>query len=165
MSGFGYDPYSVEPDDGGSFELLKNGVYKAMISKAEMAQTKAGDDKLDLVLEIDGDEHPDYANRKIFETLNIGNSSQKARDIARGQLRSICDAFGDGIEDPEDLVGGDLLIRVGTQKASGDYDARNVVKGFKSLEDGDPESSKSDEPEEPEEQEEKPAKKKKWQRS
>lgn len=159
MSGFGYDVYAVEPDTGGSFELLRNGVYKAAIVKAEMGQTLAGDDKLELQFEIDEVEHPEYANRKVFENLNIGCSHEKAREIARGQLSAICHALGDGIEDPEDLVGGEILIRVGTQKATADYDARNVVKGFKAIEQESAPSSA------PQQEDGEAPPKKKWQRS
>lgn len=131
MSSFDFNPYEAAPAVSQSYELIPNGVYNVVISKSEMGTTQKGDAKLSLTMDICEGSHPEFANRKVFENLNIGNSNPKAREISREQLSAICSIMGEGtVEGPDDLVGGEIAVRIGTQEARGEYAARNVVKGY-----------------------------------
>ena len=73
-----------------SFDPLPEGEYMATITGSEMKATKAGDGSY-LSLEytiIDGP----YANRKVWDNLNLDNPNAKAVTIAQGNLGAICKA-------------------------------------------------------------------------
>ncbi|KAB1076684.1 DUF669 domain-containing protein [Methylobacterium soli] len=123
-----FDPNEV-PDDERSFEPMPAGDYNMQIVESDIAQTKAGGDMLKLTLEvIDGP----FANRKVWDNLNIRNSNAVAQGIAQRALADICAATGTGpIEDSEDLHFKPLVVTLKIEPARGEYDARNAVKKYK----------------------------------
>ena len=121
----GYDANTVEPT--GDFEALPPGEYNAVIVESTMKPTKAGDGEyLELVLEvIDGD----FQNRKLWARLNLKNPSEKAVQIARGQLSAICRAVG--VMTPRDsteLHDKPLAVKVTQREYEGTM--TNEVKAF-----------------------------------
>jgi hypothetical protein len=122
----------------GEYELLPEGLYSAMIAKAEVGQTKSGTGtKIDLRLDITG---PTHEGRVIFAAINIRNQSAKAEEIGRQQLGEIMRAIGlPRLEDSDQLVGGQLQIKVKVRQPSPDdvargySQARNDVGGYRAL--------------------------------
>ena len=122
----------------GDYELLPEGLYSAMISKAEVGQTKSGTGtKIDCRFDITG---PSHQGRVVFSAFNIRNQSAKAEEIGRQQLGEIMRAIGLArLEDSDQLVGGQLQIKVKIKQPSPDDVARgysqprNEVAGFRSL--------------------------------
>lgn len=126
------------PTGNGDYELLPEGLYSAMIAKAEVNPTKSGTgDKIDLRLDITG---PTHQGRVIFAAINIRNQSAKAEEIGRQQLGEIMRAIGLArLEDSDQLVGGQLQVKVKVKVPSPDDIARgytqprNDVGGYRAL--------------------------------
>lgn len=127
-----FDPAGV-PEDERSFEPMPAGDYNVQIVESEVAQTKNGGDMLKLTLEvIDGP----FANRKVWDNLNIRNANPQAQTIAHRALADICAAVGVGpIDDSEDLhfkpFVATLKIEPAREVNGQTYDARNAVKRYK----------------------------------
>lgn len=127
-----FDPSTVPPDDR-DFDLLPNGQYEAQIIESDLVDTKDGTGKLlNLTWEIISGP---FANRKVWERVNIQNRSAQAQDIGQRQLASICEATGVGaIRDSQDLHYKPCLIVVGVEKdKSGEYPDKNKVSRVRPL--------------------------------
>lgn len=86
----GFNANEVDPAQ--DFEAVPAGRYEAMITESQMKDTSAGTGKyLQLDMQILGGE---YEGRMLFARLNLQNPSEKAVQIARGQLSAICRAVG-----------------------------------------------------------------------
>lgn len=127
MASFNFNADSVAPSVG--FEPIPAGKYPAIIEASEIKPTQAGTGKrLNLTFSILGGE---FANRKIFEGLNIENPNADAQRISLENLSAICHAIGvKNLTNTEQLHNKPLTINVKIKAASGDYDARNVIKGY-----------------------------------
>lgn len=127
-----FDPNEV-PQDERSFEPLPVGDYNCQITDSEIIATRTGGEMLKLTIEvIDGP----YANRKIWDNLNIRNSNPTAQSIAHRTLADLCAACGTGpIADSEDLHFKPFVavLKIEPERTVGDrtYDARNGVKRYK----------------------------------
>lgn len=117
--------------NGGNFDPVPAGIYDATITRADLKPTKDNTGSMiALRFDIVG---PSHQGRVIFSNLNIRNKSPKAEEIGRQQLGEIMRAIGlSKVEDTDQLIGGQLKIKVEIEKKEG-YEARNVVKGFKAL--------------------------------
>lgn len=128
-----FDPNDV-PEDERSFEPMPAGDYNCQITDSEIVETKTGGEMLKLTLEvIDGP----FANRKVWDNLNIRNANPQAQQIAHRALADLCAACGTGpISDSEDLHYKPFIavLKVEPARTVGDrtYDARNGVKRYKS---------------------------------
>ena len=120
------------PQSERSYDLLPDGWYNVTITKAELGTTKAGTgQKIDIRYDITG---PTHQGRVLFGALNIRNPSQKAEEIGRQQLGEIMRAVGLAkVQDTDELIGKSLAVKVKTRAAEGQYEARNVVAGFKAI--------------------------------
>jgi len=141
MAELNFDAESIEPL--GNFEPIPLGEYLVVISSSEIKETKGGKGKyLQFTYDVvDGE----YKNRKIFDRLNIVNESKPAQEMAQRALSAICRAVG--ILHPknsEDLHDKPLIVKVGIRAAQGEYQASNVVKGYKKA-DGSPVSETTEE--------------------
>jgi hypothetical protein len=126
-----FDARTVAPDQG-TPEPIPAGWYKVVMDSSEMVPTKDGVGmRLSLVFKIiDGQ----YTNRKIFEGLNLKNASPVAQEIAYKQLSAICHATGVLVaEDSAQLHNIPLQIKVKLKAATGAYDAKNEVAGYKHI--------------------------------
>lgn len=129
-----FDAEKVEP--AGSMETIPAGLYPAYIVKSETKQTNAGTGSyLSLMFKIlDGD----YQNRTVWVNLNLDNPNPKAVEIAQRELSSICRAVNVLTpEEPEELNGRPLQIKVAIRPATAQWPESNDVKGFKGLSDDD----------------------------
>jgi hypothetical protein len=130
----GTDPLPVgETKDYG---LLPEGWYDAVISAAEIRDTKAGTGKLVAVtFDVTG---PTHQGRKVWANLNIKNPNPKAEEIGRQQLGEIARSIGVGLpKDTAQLIGGRLQIKVVATKSE-QYGDKNETKGYKAMSGGMP---------------------------
>ena len=138
MAELNFNAEEIEPL--GNFEPVPLGEYMVVISASEIKETKEKKGKyLQFTYDIiEGD----CKNRKLFDRLNIVNESETAQEIAQRSLSAICRAVG--ILHPkhsEELHDKPFLVKVGIRPASGEYQASNVIKGYKKA-DGSPISEK-----------------------
>jgi hypothetical protein len=127
MANFSFNANNVTPS--ASFEPIPAAKYNAVIEATEIKPTSKGDGKrLNLTFSVIGGE---FNNRKIFEGLNIENPNSEAQRISLENLSAICHAINVmDLRDTEQLHGKPLVIKVAIKAASGDYEARNVIKGY-----------------------------------
>lgn len=120
------------PAGGGDFDPLPAGEYQVRISEAGIQTTKAGTGQyIKMRLDVIG---PTHAGRVIWSNLNIRNPNPKAEEIGRQQLGAIMRAIGvPSLTDTDQLVGGDLIVKVTIKESDGQYGASNEVKGYKAL--------------------------------
>ena len=130
-----------KPTERGDFEPMPTDWYPAhVVDSAERQNKNNSGTHISLQWEILGDK---YANRKVFEVLNLNNPNAKAVEIAHETLNRICHAVGKShISDTEDLYYKEILIKVvrvppvlnenGTER----YAAKNEVRGHKASDSG-----------------------------
>lgn len=133
MAAINFDATTVEPN--ASFDPLPAGWYNANITSSEMNPTKDGSGayiQLELTI-LDGQ----YANRKVFDRLNVQNKSQVAQEIAYATLSSICHATGViQVQDTSQLHGIPMEVKLSVRPASDGYEAANDVKGYRASSQG-----------------------------
>ena len=124
-----YSAAELQPSQ--SYDLLPAGWYTAIITEAELKDTKAGTGKyIKVRYDITG---PSSQGRCVFGNFNIQNPNAKAEEIGRQQLGDIMRALGlAAVNDTDQLVNGHLSIKVDVRPASGDYGPQNEVKGWRS---------------------------------
>ena len=127
MANFAFNAADVNPSS--SFEPIPAGKYNALIEASEIKPTSKGDGKrLNLTFTVIGGE---FNNRKIFEGLNIENKNAEAQRISLENLSAICHAIGVmNLTNTEQLHNKPMTIKVGIKAGDGNYDARNVIKGY-----------------------------------
>lgn len=120
------------PQSEQSYDPLPPGWYSASITKAELKATKDGTGQyIALRYDITG---PSHQGRVVFGNLNIKNRSVKAEEIGREALGQIMRAIGlIRVQDTDQLVGGQLQIKVAIQEGNNGYEPRNEVKGYKAM--------------------------------
>lgn len=133
MAAINFDATTVAPN--ASFDPLPAGWYNANITSSEMKPTKDGSGayiQLELTI-LDGQ----YANRKVFDRLNVQNNSQVAQEIAYATLSSICHATGViQVQDTSQLHGIPLEVKLSVRAATENYEASNDVKGYRASSQG-----------------------------
>jgi hypothetical protein len=124
-----YSAAELQPSQ--SYELLPAGWYTAIITDAELKDTKAGTGKyIKVRYDITG---PSSQGRCVFGNFNISNPNPKAEEIGRQQLGDLMRALGlAAVNDTEQLLNGHLTIKIDVRPGSGDYGPQNEVKGWKS---------------------------------
>jgi len=114
-----------------SYDLLPAGWYTAIITEAELKDTKSGTGQyIKVRYDVTG---PSCQGRVVFGNFNIKNQNVKAEEIGRQQLGDLMRALGlPAVNDTDQLINGHLSIKVDIRPASGEYGAQNEVKGWKS---------------------------------
>jgi len=94
----GFNANEVEP--AGEFSPVPEGIYTSVIVDSEMTPNKAGTGSyLKLKIEIiEGEEK----GRSVFEILNLDHPNEKAVNIAKATLSSICRAVN--VMQPKDSM-------------------------------------------------------------
>tara|TARA_R110002126_G_scaffold30625_1_gene99885 strand:- start:224 stop:691 length:468 start_codon:yes stop_codon:yes gene_type:complete len=122
-------------DEVGSYDPLPEGWYTTKITNSELKDTKSGTGqyiKLEFTVTSES-----FSGRKVWGMLNIRNDNEKAEEIGRKQLNSLMAALGmESLGDTDELVGGDVSIKLKIKEASGGYDASNDVKAYKAIQGG-----------------------------
>lgn len=123
------------PQGTGNFEPLPSGWYDVAITGAELKSTKDGNGSyIKVRYDVTG---PTHQGRVVFGNLNIQNASAKAEEIGRQQLGEIMRAIGlSRVQDTDQLIGGNLSIKLEVKPADGQYSAGNEVRGFRALSGG-----------------------------
>ena len=130
LSNLNFDATAVQPQE--SFEPIPAGWYDCMIVESEMKPTKSGTGQY-LQLRLDVTEGQ-YANRVLFERLNLDNPNTTAVEIAQRTLSAICHATGVlQPRDSSDLHNIPLRVKVSVRPAGSGYEANNDIKGYESL--------------------------------
>ena len=116
----------------GNFEPLPAGDYQVTVESAEIKTTNDGAGQyIKLKMKVTG---PTHAGRIVFSNLNIRNKSPKAEEIGRQQLGDLMRAIGlPTLADTDQLVGGNLVVKLAIKPADGQYEAGNEVKAYKAL--------------------------------
>ena len=130
MATLNFNAATVEPNQ--AFEVIPDGWYNVRIIKSEMKPTKDGKGSYLALTHsiIDGQ----YANRQLFDRLNLNNANQVAKDIAYQTLSAICHATGViQLQDSSQLHGIPMQAKVVIKPAEGKYDAGNEIKGYKAI--------------------------------
>lgn len=117
----------------GTYDLIPPGWYNAAITFAELKQIKDGPGQFIKVrYDITG---PSNQGRVVFGRINIKNSSTRAEEIGRQQLGEIMRAIGLAkVTDTDQLIGGNLSIKLSVKEATEQYAAQNEIKGYKAIE-------------------------------
>ena len=92
LSKINYDEAST------GFDVLPEGEYLVIVTEAKEGETKAGDEKIDFIYEIQDE---GSKGRKIFDSMNLGHSKDKVRAIAIFQFLALQKAVG--VERPDAL--------------------------------------------------------------
>jgi len=115
------------PEDDRNFDPIPAGSYRLQIIESTVGPTKSETGEiLTLTLEvIDGP----YANRKIWDRLNISNPSAQAQNIAHQNLKKLCTLLGiDDLSDTEELHFKPFTARVTVQQdKTGQYGPQNRI--------------------------------------
>jgi hypothetical protein len=126
--GYVHSTREIKPNVG--FEPLPEGWYVAMVQKSELKENRAKTGRyIQLELSVlDGQ----YKGRRIFINLNIENPSEKAVEIARGELSAIAQACNVvEIRDTEMLHAIPFQILVKLEKRKDNSEISNVIRGYK----------------------------------
>lgn len=125
-----FDARAIEP--ASAFEVIPAGKYKVQIVDSDMRPTKNGEGQY-LWLEMEILDGP-FANRRLWDRLNIVNPSTQAVEIAQRQLSAICHATGKlSVSDSQELHGIALTVTVRILEAKGNYNARNEIRGYEAV--------------------------------
>ena len=92
LSKINYDEAST------GFDTLPEGEYLVIVTEAKEGKTKAGDEKVEFIYEIQDEA---FKGRKIWDSMNLGHSKDKARAIAIAQFVALQKAVG--VERPDEL--------------------------------------------------------------
>lgn len=125
-----FDANDVKPQQ--DFTPIPPGKYAAMIVESDLKPNKAGTGHfLELVWEIiDGE----YEGRKVWSRLNLDNPTEKAVEIARSELSSICHALDKlVIADSSELHDKPCYISVKIDQGKGDFGPSNKISGYSSV--------------------------------
>lgn len=131
MSSFlDFDATQVDPTN--TFDPVPAGDYEVMITDSEKKNTANGNGKyLQLTLEIQSGE---FKGRMLFDRLNLDNPNRTAVEIAQRQLSQICHAIGElRLTDSRQLHEKPLIARVKVRPAQGEFEASNLIAGYKPL--------------------------------
>ncbi len=124
-----FDPNGI-PEREGGFDPIPPGWYEVQVMESETVDLKSGNGRaLVLTFNVLG---PAFANRKLWDRLNIQHKSQEAQAIAQRALADLFLATGTAASrNSEDLHFKPLLARVAIDPAKDGYDAKNVIKAYK----------------------------------
>jgi len=125
-------PFVADPNAGQSdYAPLPAGWYTVRITEADIKETKAGTGNyIKVRYDVLNGTH---AGRVVFGNLNLRNPNPKAEEIGRQQLSRLMLAMGlTQVTDTDQLIGGELSIKLAIQK-SDQYGDSNDVKDWKAL--------------------------------
>ena len=130
MTSFDFNVADYGSDENKSYDVLPDGKYDVIVLEAKEKMTKKGDRAIELTFQVlDGQ----YKERLLWETLNLWNSSDQARTIARDRLASICKACNAPAATSTDvLLGRRMQISVGRRMNEFRGKEENHIKAFNS---------------------------------
>lgn len=129
MGNLELDVSTIEPNSFDNSPLTP-GRYRAKVIESTVMEAKSGKGTLlKLTHEITG---PSSQGRRLWTNLNLTHESEKAQQIGRGQISSLCRACGKlgWVDDSTELHEIEHEIAVKTQEAKDGYEARSVITAF-----------------------------------
>lgn len=124
----GFDANEVEPSVG--FDPLPAGDYVVILTGSDWKDTRSGTGRyLEIAHEV---VEGQYRGRRLWARLNLENQNEKAVEIAKAQLSSICRAVD--VRQPRDsaeLHGIPLVATVKIKKRQDTGDLVNEISGWK----------------------------------
>lgn len=123
-------------------EAIPAGWYTAYMSKSEMKPAASNPNNAYLECEYTITAPAEYANRKLYDRINLQNQNQTTQEIAYRTLSAICHATGTiQVEDSAELHNKPLQVKVSLRPAGPGadgkhYEASNEVKGYKAVDAG-----------------------------
>ena len=123
----GFTITTAELPESQEYGVLPAGEYSVKVKSCEPKATKKGDGKyLKLAYEVTG---PTHIGRIIFSNLNIQNPNPKAEEIGRRELGDLLRAINlQSLEDTDQLIGGNCMVKISVSPATEFYDEGNDVK-------------------------------------
>lgn len=131
MAQLNFNASTVAPNQ--AFEVIPAGWYNVRITESSTKPTNDGKGSyLALTLSvIDGQ----FANRKLFDRLNLNNANPKAVEIAYQTLSAICHATSViQVQDSSQLHGVPMQAKVKIRPAEGKYEESNEISGYRKIE-------------------------------
>ena len=116
------------PEDDRNFDPIPIGQYKMQVIESKIEDTKSGSGQmLTLTLEV---VEGQFANRRIWDRLNVRNDNPDAQRIAQRALADLCLAIGVAqLRDTDELHFKPFMARVGIrQDKTGQYGPQNTVR-------------------------------------
>jgi hypothetical protein len=132
MAQLQFDATQVKPQE--ALEAIPKGWYNLRIVESEAAPTKDNTGGyLKLAVEvIDGQ----FANRKVFDRVNLWNSNPVAVEIAQRRLSAYCHATGVmNLQDSSQLHGIPFKGLIVINDKDKNYEPSNEIKGIKNIND------------------------------
>ena len=127
---FSFDPNSVELND--TYDPIPDGMYNVVVEDTEVRPTKAGTGEYLLVTMrvLDGQ----YANRKLWDRINVRNPNPKAEEISRITLAKMCQAIGhnQALVDTTVLHNKPMRAKVVIKTQEG-WDPKNEIKTYSAV--------------------------------
>ena len=116
------------PADERTFEPIPVGSYKVQAIESKIEDTKSGSGQM-LVLSLEILEG-EYANRRLFDRMNIRNDNPQAQSIAQRALADLCLQIGiTQLRDTDELLFKPMTVKVGIrQDKTGQYGPQNTVR-------------------------------------
>ena len=117
----------LEPSDDEvrTYEPLPDGWYKACIASTVRKTSKAGNDYLEVELEITD---ADHAGRRLWEIYNLWHPSEAPKEIAQRQFSNLVNACGlANCKESDDLIGMHLDVKLKTEAGNGEYQPKNKI--------------------------------------
>ncbi len=106
---------------------IPDGTYNAEISNSEWRTSQAGNEYVSVEFTLTSG----LEGRKVWTNLNFKHDRDDVQDMARRTASDLCHAIGlSGLEEPEELLGHNLTIKVGGQKND---PTRKEVKRYMAL--------------------------------
>lgn len=123
---------SEEPTMEDGQKALPEGWYPAQITKSEFKENnKKTGQFLSLGFSIIEGE---FAKRMVWANLNLIHQNDTTVQIARRELSSICAALNlESVLDSEELHGSPLQIKLIVEPATSRFPEKNVIKGYKNI--------------------------------
>lgn len=117
----------LEPSDDEvrTYEPLPDGWYKACIASTVRKTSRAGNDYLEVELEITD---ADHAGRRLWEIYNLWHPSEAPKEIAQRQFSNLVNACGlANCKESDDLIGMHLDVKLKTETGNGEYQPKNKI--------------------------------------
>jgi hypothetical protein len=127
MASLNFNAANVQPQD--DFSPIPAGDYVAQVTDSSIKPTKSGSGTLlNLTWTIISGQ---FANRKVFDRVNIQNQNPEAEKIGQRQLSAICHAAGVlQLQDSNQLHGRPCTITLKIRQDA-QYGDSNEVKAYK----------------------------------
>jgi len=128
MTSFDFNVADYGSDESRSYDVLPEGKYDVIVLEAKEKTTKKGDRAIEITFQVlEGQ----YKERLLWETLNLWNSSDQARTIARDRLSSICKACNAPAATSTDaILGRRMQVSVGRRMNDFRGKEENHIKSF-----------------------------------